>query len=92
MVTEKLTENDLKLYDTIVEADKYLFIDFFVIGNLPFEKQGYDMHDCEYVKEFRLKFPIYRYAFSDDNTHNDNEWEVNFTGWTDVTDWLKEGD
>jgi len=165
MVTEKLTENDLKLYDTIVEADKYLFIamimdkgyldipkirtkietlkekvqqlrseifyqlydymlktnkkfqgysgnlpqqvyiihdvgssnsykeaDFFVIGNLPFEKQGYDLHDCEYVKEFRLKFPIYRYAFSDDNTHNDNEWEVNFTGWTDVTDWLKEGD
>ena len=158
MVTNKLTENDLKLYDTLVEADKYLFIavimdkdyldipkiqtkietlkgkvqqlrseifyklynymlvnnknikgyfynlpqqvyithdadlnnshkeDFFVMGNLSFEKQGYDMHDCEYVKEFRLKFPIYRYAFSN------NKLEVDFTGWTDVTDWLKEGD
>jgi len=66
--------------------------DFFVIGNLPFKEQGYDMQVCEHVQEFRLKFPVYRYAFSDDNAHNDkyNKWEVNFTGWTDVTDWLKE--
>jgi len=66
--------------------------DFFVIGNLPFKEQGYDMHICGHVQEFRLKFPVYRYAFSDDNAHNDkyNKWEVNFTGWTDVTDWLKE--
>jgi len=163
MVTNKLTENDLKLYDTLVEADKYLFIavimdkdyldipkiqtkietlkgkvqqlrseifyklynymlvtnkkiksysgnlpsqvyiihdvgssnsykeaDFFVMGNLSFEKKGYEMHDCQYVKEFGLKFPIYRYAFSVDNTHD--KWEVDFTGWVDVTDWLKGDD
>jgi len=155
----KVTENDLKLYDALVEADKYLFMavimdkgylnkskiqtkietvkgkvqqlrseiftelyyytidnneklkqydrlpqqiyiihtlnssypheeaDFFVIGNMPFEKQGYDMHDCEYVKKFRFKFPVYRYAFSDGHI---NGWHVDFTGWTDVTDWLKE--
>ena len=129
---KKVTENDIKLYDVLVEANRYLFMaeimdkgylnklkiqtkietvkgkvqqlrsevftelyyytidnneklkgynnlpqqvyiihslnssypheeaDFFVIGNLPFEKQGYDMHDCEYVKQFRLKFPVYR--------------------------------
>ena len=158
----KVTENDLKLYDALVEADKYLFMavimdkgylnkskiqtkietvkgkvqqlrsevftelyyytidnneklkqydrllhqiyiihslnssypheeaDFFVIGNYPFEKQGYDMHDCEYVKKFRLKFPVYRYAFSDYG--HINSWHVDFTGWTDVTDWIKESD
>jgi len=157
----KVIENDFKLYDALVEADRYLFMavimdkgylnkskiqtkietvkgkvqqlrsevftelyyytidnneklkqydrlpqkiyivhslnssypheeaDFFVIGNLPFEKQGYDMHDCEYVKQFRLKFPVYRYAFSDGNI---NGWHVDFTGWTDVTDWLKESE
>jgi len=157
----KVIENDFKLYDALVEADRYLFMavimdkgylnkskiqtkietvkgkvqqlrseifielyyytidnneklrhynslpqqiyikhslnssyfyeeaDFFVIGNLPFEKWGYDMYDCEYVKQFRFKFPIYRYAFSDGNI---NGWHVDFTGWIDVTDWLKESD
>jgi len=160
---KKVTENDIKLYDALVEADRYLFMavimdkgylnkskiqtkietvkgkvqhlrseiftelyyyttenneklrqynnlpqqvyivhdtnlsypykaaDFFVLGNYPFEKQGYDMHDCEYVKQFRLKFPVYRYVFSDDNAHV-NGWNVDLTGWTDVTDWLKESD
>jgi len=159
---KKVIENDIKFYDALVEADKYLFMavimdkgyfnkskiqtkieavkskvrqlrsevftelyyytiddneklkkydrlpqqiyivhslnssypheeaDFFVIGNLPFEKQGYDMHDCEYVKQFRLKFPVYRYAFSDYG--HINSWHVDFTGWTDVTDWLKESE
>jgi len=159
---KKVTENDIKLYDALVEADRYLFMavimdegylnkskiqtkietvkgkvqqlrsevftelyyytmdnneklkhynnlphqiyikhslnssypheeaDFFVIGNLPFEKQGYDMHDCEYVKQFRLKFPVYRYVFSDYG--HINSWHVDFTGWTDVTDWLKESE
>ena len=158
----KVTENDIKLYDALVEADKYLFMavimdkgylnkskiqtkietvkgkvqqlrseiftelyyytidnneklkqydrlpqkiyithtlnssypheeaDFFVIGNMPFEKQGYDMHDCEYVKKFRFKFPVYRYAFSDYG--NINGWHVDITGWVDVTDWLNGGD
>jgi len=159
---KKVTENDIKLYDALVEANRYLFMaeimdkgylnklkiqtkietvkgkvqqlrnevftelyyytidnneklkgynnlpqqvyiihslnssypheeaDFFVIGNLPFEKQGYDMHDCEYVKQFRLKFPVYRYVFSDYG--HINSWHVDFTGWTDVTDWLKESE
>ena len=159
---KEVIENDFKLYDALVEADKYLFMavimdkgylnkskiqtkietvkgkvqqlrseiftelyyytidnnekpkqydrlpqeiyithtlnssypheeaDFFVIGNLPFEKQGYDMHDCEYVKQFRLKFPVYRYVFSDYG--HINSWHVDFTGWTDVTDWLKESE
>jgi len=159
----KVIENDFKLYDALVEADKYLFMavimdkgylnkskiqtkietvkgkvqqlrseiftelyyytidnnekpkqydrlpqeiyithtlnssypheeaDFFVIGNLPFEKQGYDMHDCEYIKKFRLKFPVYRYVFSYDNAYV-NRQKVDFKGWIDVTDWLKESE
>ena len=160
---KKVIENDIKLYDALLEADRYLFMavimdkgylnkskiqtkietvkgkvqqlrsqiftelyyytidnneklkqydrlpqniyiihtlnssypheeaDFFVIGNLLFEKQGYDMHDCEYVKQFRLKFPVYRYAFSYDNAYINSQ-KVNLKGWTDVTDWIKESE
>jgi len=160
---KKVIENDFKLYDALVEADRYLFMavimdkgylntskiqtrietvkgkvqqlrseiftelyyytienneklrhynnlphqiyivhslnssypheeaDFFVIGNLPFEKQGYDMYDCEYVKQFRFKFPVYRYAFSYDNAYVNSQ-KVNLKGWTDVTDWIKESE
>ena len=65
--------------------------DFFVYGNSKFEEQGYEMEDCPHVRKFLVKYPMYRYAFSDDNAHVDG-WEVDFTGWTDVTDWLKESE
>jgi len=65
--------------------------DFFVYGNTKFEEQGYEMEDCPYVHKFLVKYPMYRYAFSDDNDHVDG-WEVDFTGWVDVTDWLKGDD
>ena len=130
---KEVIENDFKLYDALVEADKYLFMavimdkgylnkskiqtkietvkgkvqqlrseiftelyyytienneklkqynslpqkiyikhslnssyhheeaDFFVIGNLPFEKQGYDMHDCEYLSLIHISEPTRPY-------------------------------
>jgi len=65
--------------------------DFFVYGNTKFEEQGYEMEGCPHVHKFLMKYPMYRYAFSDDNDHGeDYHWDVDFTGWTDVTDWLKE--
>jgi len=87
---EKLPE---KVYIThSASLAPYLAADFFVLGDIKYEEQGYEMEVCEYVIKFLKKYPMYKYAFSDDNAHWSDDWEVDFTGWTDVTDWLKDGD
>jgi len=70
----------------------YLEADFFVLGNIEYKKQGWKMSYCEYVSKFLKKYPMYKYAFTDVKGHGSYCWWVDFTGWTDVTDWLKDGD
>jgi len=76
-------------------SHSYLGADFFVKKCTEFKEQGYGAKGlCGYIDAFLEKYPKYEYAFSDDSWHGRTEkdivWDVDFDGWTDVTDWLKE--